>query len=482
MKGKYKFIIIFVGLLVLAFLLMGLMKGNNYQELVFHYPILDENVTYENRIFDDKYVHEINILISDNDWNDLINNPLNETKYKTNIVIDGITFEKVSLKPKGNSSLAHVAEGPKGGPASSRFSFKIDFGKYVEDQSYYGLDVLNLNNIFGDSTYLNDYLSYDIFKQVGIPTPLKSFVYIKINGNDFGLYLAVEEISQSFLKRNKLVGNLYKPEKYERDDMGVSLQYRGDDPLEYASIFGTRQNDITKDDEIRMIKSIKNLNELVNIDESINVDEVIKYFAAHNFLLSYDSYTGKSLHNYYLLEKDGLLSIYPWDYNLAFGRFNMLYDINKIVNFGIDSPLDSPEEKIEDKDRPLWNFILQDEKYLKKYHEIMSKLIKEYFESNKYESVIDSIYQVILPYRRADASAFYTVAQTKKGISSLKEFCKKRAESIRLQLNGKLATITDKQKEADRVDASNIKLDDMGLVADDRIREQEMQEDNTRGG
>ena len=29
-----------------------------------------------------------------------------------------------------------------------RYSFKIKFSEYIEDQTYYGLDILNLNNMF----------------------------------------------------------------------------------------------------------------------------------------------------------------------------------------------------------------------------------------------------------------------------------------------------------------------------------------------
>ena len=34
-----------------------------------------------------------------------------------------------------------------------------------------------------------------------------------------------------------------------------------------------------------------------------------------------DSYTGPKCHNFDLYERDGKLSVFPWDYNLAFGAF-----------------------------------------------------------------------------------------------------------------------------------------------------------------
>lgn len=456
---------------VFIFLIMGFLKKNSSNKpITFNYPNLDESVTYEKRLFDDNYVHEVNIKISNKDWNDLTTNPLDETKYKVNITIDGKKIENVSIKTKGNSSLKHIAEGPKEGPAAKRFSFKVDFGNYIDGQTYYGLDKLNLNNIYADATYLNDYVSYETFKQLGVPTPLDSFVYIKINNRNFGLYLAVEEIGDSFLKRNKLDGILYKPEKVQRKDKGVSLKYKGTARENYASLFLNAQSEITEADETRIIQSIKELNRQRNIESVVNTEEVIKYFAAHNFLLSYDSYTGKSFHNYFLLEKDGMMTMLPWDYNLAFGRFNMLMDTTEIVNYGIDSPLNSPNEVIPNEDRPMWNWILQNPDYLNKYHEAMNDLITKYYESGKYEERINEIVKIIAEYRNSDMSSFYTITETKKGIETLKNFCKKRSQSIRLQLNGELSTITDNQDKTKRIDASDIDLNDMGLVADDRMR------------
>ena len=48
----------------------------------------------------------------------------------------------------------------------------------------------------------------------------------------------------------------------------------------------------------------------------MDVDEVIRYFVVHNFVCNFDSYTGSMIHNYYLYEEDGQLSMIPWDYNL----------------------------------------------------------------------------------------------------------------------------------------------------------------------
>ena len=475
-KKVIRYIIIGVVLFLIFFFILGFLgKNNNGGRLVIDYPEVSKNALYDERIFDSEHMHEVSVTIAKDDWKDLVANPLDKTNYKVKISIDGETFENVAFRTKGNSSLKNITEGPSGGPASTRFSYQVDFDKYDKKQTYFGLDTLNLNNVFGDATYLNDHISYYLFRKMGVPAPLDSYVYLKINNRPIGIYSAVEEVSESFLKRNNLDGNLYKPEQTNGKNYGASLAYRGDKTTNYSDIFSNSKTDITMDDEVRLINSLKLLNSNHKIDSAVNVDEVIRYFAVHNFLLSYDSYTGKSIHNYYLLEKDGKMTMLPWDYNLSFGRFNMLtgldenakyFDINTIVNYGIDSPVCMSTNE----DRPMWNWILKNDIYLEKYHQAMNELVTNYLETGEVDKLIDSQYEMLSPYLRYDYSAFYTPDQVKTGVDNLKAFCDNRTKSIRLQLDGKLAKISSNQDKSSQVDSSSIDLNTMGLVADDSKR------------
>ena len=153
----------------------------------------------------------------------------------------------------------------------------------------------------------------------------------------------------------------------------------------------------------------------------------------------------------------------------------MSEDINAIVNYGIDSPLN----RAENENRPMWEWIIQNKEYKEKYHKAINELITNYFESDKFNNLVDSTYSTIKPYLELDVSFFYTQDQVEKGIETLKEFCSKRTESIRKQLDGKLSTITTEQIETDRINASSINLEDMGLVADDSLMKEE-NENNDR--
>lgn len=103
----------------------------------------------------------------------------------------------MAIRGKGNTSLTQVEQ-----YGNSRYSFKVEFDHYDNALNYYGLDKLSLNNLIQDNTMLKDYLCYQLMGSFGVDAPLCSFVYITVNGEDWGLYLAVEGVEESFLQRN----------------------------------------------------------------------------------------------------------------------------------------------------------------------------------------------------------------------------------------------------------------------------------------
>lgn len=159
---------------------------------------------YEKTLFDTSKVHNINIIMED--WDEFTNNCKSEEYYNCTVVIDNEAYKNVAIRGKGNTSLSQVS--------NDRYSYKIEFDHYDSTNTYYGLDKLCLNNIIQDNTYMKDYLTYQMMNEMGVAAPLCSYVYITVNGEDWGLYLAVEGVEESFLQRNygKDYGELYKPD------------------------------------------------------------------------------------------------------------------------------------------------------------------------------------------------------------------------------------------------------------------------------
>lgn len=462
---------------------------------------------YESRLFDTSYVHSIDIVMDD--WDSFVENCESEEYSSCAVVIDGESYKNIAIRAKGNTSLSQVAN-----YGSDRYSFKLEFDHYSDAATYHGLDKLCLNNIIQDNTYMKDYLCYTMMNYAGVSSPLCSFAYITVNGEDWGLYLAVEAVEDSFLERNYSgTGNLYKPDSmsmgggrgngkdFDQDDfvfsksdksntendtsdstetssknnfqlpqmgnfggMGsddVKLIYTDDDFDSYENIFDSAKTDITDSDKTRLINSLKVLNS-DDAASSVDVDAVIKYFAVHNFVCNFDSYTGSMIHNYYLYENDGILSMIPWDYNLAFGGFVGGSDSTSMINYPIDSPVSGGDTD----SRPMIAWIFADEEYTELYHEALSEFIANYFESGYFEEEIDCVTALISPYVEKDPTKFCTYDEFTEGVSALKEFCTLRAESVRGQLDGTIPSTSDAQSEDSSalISGSSVSISAMGSM------------------
>ena len=483
-------------------------------------------IGYETRLFDGSKVHSLDIVMDD--WDEFIKSCANEEYGACLVVIDGEAYRNVAIRAKGNTSLSSVAS-----LGSSRYSFKIEFDHYEDGKSYHGLDKLCLNNLIQDNTYMKDYLAYTLMAGFGADSPLCSFVYITVNGENWGLYLAVEGIEESFLQRNygSQYGELYKPDsmsfgggrgngkdfsmsdfinknsdtsnekssqqenraqpfskpsgkniqnRSEKNNpftnvsgsdlkgksfgkmgfgMGssdVKLQYIDDDTDSYSNIFNNAKTDITKADKKRLISSLKSLSEYSDIESVVNVDEVLRYFVVHNFLCNGDSYTGTMIHNYYLYEENGQLSMIPWDYNLAYGTFS-----GNNATSSVNDPIDSPMSN-DFSDRPMMNWILQSAEYTSQYHALFSEFINQF----DFAKLIESTHEMIAEYVEKDPTKFGTYEQFQSGVTAMKGFFGLRTESVKGQLDGSIPSTADGQTadSSALIDASSVNLSDMGTM------------------
>lgn len=481
------------------------------------------DLPYVGKLFSTDRVHQIDIVAKESDWETMLENALSEEYISCTVVIDGEKYSNIGIRPKGNSSLNTVANSE-----SDRYSFKLEFDHYDSNSTYHGLDKLCLNNAIQDNTYMKDFLCYQMMNFLGADCPLSSFAWITVNGEDWGLYTAVESIEDAFAQREYGTnhGQLYKPDsldmggggrgveaggenrafpgsrepgdqerfdalqeqtdrmgknfsdqknenftigegKNERGGMGgsddVLLRYSDDDPESYPNIFDNAVFDtVTEQDKARLIRSIQALNE-GDVESCLNIDEVLRYFAVHNFVLNEDSYTGTMIHNYYLYEENGLLSMVAWDYNLAFGGMGGGMGAES-ATAAVNSPIDSPVSSGELSQRPMVSWIFEQEQYTQQYHQVMEELISGFFTSGVFEELMERAVELISPYVEKDPTAFCTYEEFQKGVEALREFCLLRAESVTKQLSGELPSTSEGQ-EADStglVDASSLSLSDMG--------------------
>jgi len=340
------------------------------------------------------------------------------------------------IRPKGNTSLTSIANDP----TTDRYSFKLEFDHYVDGQTCFGLDKLILNNNYADATNMKEALIYDMYQYLGADASLYNYARLSVNGEYWGVYLALEAVEDSFLLRNYGVqdGELYKPDSmniggggepggdFKADDMdfgdldlgdmtppdrnaapaeqktaaagerpvddfgfgggkggfsmsggGADLNYTDDELDSYETIWDGEITDTTKADHKRVVTALKNISEGNALEDYMDVDNLLRYMAVHIFSVNEDSLSGSMAHNYYLYEAGGKLNLIPWDYNLALGGMGRSNDATSVVNDAIDNAFSGTS---------FFDTLMADEAYHSQYYAYLQQLVSEYIDGDGFDA------------------------------------------------------------------------------------------------
>lgn len=352
-----------------------------------------------NGLFKEDEVMDIKIEISEDDWNDMKENAIDEEYYSANITIGDTKIENIGIRTKGFSSLQSVASSD-----SDRYSFRVKFDKYVDGQNLNGLNELVLNNNFQDPSYMREYLSYKALEELGVDVPETSYANIYVNGELFGFYLAVEAVDDSFVERIA-----------DSDSTDVKL-YKADGEnstlVDEASLSGFELKSGEDDSMAGLKKLVSAINSIEDgnkddIESVFDVDTFLKSIAVNTVVGNYDSYNGSKAHNYFLLEEDGVFKYIPWDFNMSFGGFSE--DNGASVTVSIDEPL----YNVDSSKRPLIEKLLSVDEYKEKYYGYLKELVN-YFDD--FETQVNDLATLIKPYVENDPTAFYTIEQFEENI------------------------------------------------------------------
>ena len=184
--------------------------------------------------YDDRVV-TVRLVMPEDDWGYMQQNAGKEQYAKADLWYDGELTPDVAVRPKGNSSLNSAVKS-----GTARFSLKVDVNFFNSSRNLDGVKKFNFNNGWSDPTFVRETLGYELFEQMGIPTPRTSFVDLWINDTHLGLYTMVEQIDKTFLGNHfdDDSGNLYKPEmsaaslNWTEADLGTEPAEPGDDSLD----------------------------------------------------------------------------------------------------------------------------------------------------------------------------------------------------------------------------------------------------------
>jgi len=482
--------------------------------------IADTGITmeYETKLFDTENPVRVNIIMEGTQWEEMLKQAAEEQYYPCDVEIEGETFHNVGIRPKGNTSLTSIASNPD----TDRFSLKLEFDRYVDGQSCFGLDKLILNNNYADATNMKEALIYDMYQYIGADASLYNYAELYVNGEYWGLYFALEAVEDSFLLRNYGVenGSLYKPDNMEmggsrapkdfedvdgemppeepgkefppqppeageRRDFrekekggggpsmggnGANLNYIDDDLESYSAIWEGEVTDTSESDHRRVVEALKNISEGTNIEAYMDIDNLLKYMAVHVFSVNQDSLSGNMAHNYYLYESGGRLNILPWDYNLALGGMGGMGGGGGFPGDntrGQNSAADTVNSAIDNAfaGTEFFDALMENEEYHARYYAYLQQLTDEYLLGDGFEEFYNRTRSRIDSLVETDPTAFYTYEEYEAAAETLYEVVKLRGQSIEGQLNGTIPSVESEQKNSDAlIDASHIDLSIMGTM------------------
>ena len=376
-------------------------------------------------------VESIYFEIDEDQWQDLLDNALDEEYHLTSVTYKGVTLDEVAIRTKGNSSLQSVYQSN-----SERFSFNIDVNEYVSGQKLLGMKKFVLNNMYNDPSYMREYIAYELMDEMGVAAPDHSYVNVYVNGELKGLYLLVEFVNEQFLAKHfsNTNGDLYKP-----DGTGSDLQYIDDNFSSYSGV-ELKTNEDSSDNGAFMdfVYDMEYSDGLSVIDQ----DSVLRYLSVSVSLSNLDSYHGSLAHNYYIYDQDNVFTMLPWDLNESFGSFSQGCNSADIRELYIDEPTDGALA-----DKPLVALALASSDNLDTYHGYLNQLIDGPLSSSTFAERVANIDTLISEHVANDPSAFYSFSEYEQNQTTtvgrfygLTSFINYRVENMTQQLNGTIAS------------------------------------------
>jgi hypothetical protein len=238
-----------------------------------------------------------------------------DVEIPADLIVDGDLYPGVGVRFRGNSSYFMLGNSPK-----KSFSISIDYSN--DDQRLYGYRTLDLLNSHADSSFLRTVLFSRISRRY-IPAPKANFVRLVINGENWGVYINVQQFNNDFTKEwfGTRQGVRWKVPAGRNSDGG--LTYRGPDPALYRRSFELN----TKDTPEAWLDLIELCDILTNTPDSIleqrlsrvfDIDGALWFLALENVFIDSDGYISRGSDYYMYQDSVGRFHLITHDNNETF--------------------------------------------------------------------------------------------------------------------------------------------------------------------
>jgi hypothetical protein len=164
-----------------------------------------------------------------------------------------------------------------------------------------------------DPSYVHESLAYAFYRSLGMPAPRTAWMRLVVNGEDWGLYLHVESVDDTFLARwyGDPSGRLYE------GAYGVDFVPGYESSFEYDS--GPAEEDRSDLTEVANILAGPATDAALSaLDQVLDVDQFLENMAVESILLHWDGYTTANNYRVYDDPSTGRFQIIPWGTDQTF--------------------------------------------------------------------------------------------------------------------------------------------------------------------
>ena len=239
------------------------------------------------------------------------------------VFYDGRFYDNVKTRRRGQTTITW--EKPK-----LKLDFKGKVFKFADGEKK--VEEFNLQSHYfelGSQTYMREDLGSQVLLEAGVPTPIVFPLDLWVNGRFYGLYSFVEQIDDSFLKRNDLPkGPLYKAWHQWKSNLRWDIET---DKMQWAYRKGNMKDVEVLSDQLGSYDDLKNFTlglvgkgttwdswkRSTYLFQHVNIPEAINEMAAQNLVLNQDRLT-KNYYVYHDPETSEWAKL-PWDLEAAFG-------------------------------------------------------------------------------------------------------------------------------------------------------------------
>jgi spore coat protein H len=264
--------------------------------------------------FDDRVLHEINLVINSRDWQTLTDNYLLNTYYPSDFRWRDQVVRNVGIRSRGNASRSAIKPG-----------LRIDFDRYTTDQKFLGLKSFILRNNTQDASSLHERISMLLFRRLGLPASREAHTKLFVNNAYVGLYTIVESVDKAFLKRN-----LNENDGYLFTYQWAGRYYfedRGSDPASYVPLPfkpETHEADPRSEFIVQLVQAINQTGDAAFrtvMAEYLDLKKFIRHMAVERFLADSDDFlSNEGMANFYVyrFQNTKLFTFLAWDKSNAF--------------------------------------------------------------------------------------------------------------------------------------------------------------------